>query len=364
MHYAQEIILHIGLARTGSTAIQNALLANKTQLLADGVLFPGAEVNHWHLQSLFATSPRELIQIGRLRLSSDDEIKSFIDLWRSELEREIQDTKPSRIIFSSEYIWSMKPKALGELAAYLRSLGRRVRVFAYLRDPWGEAVSVFLQELVAGRWAGPLKLGYRGDLFPLLQTFEEGFGAEIEARIYADDAVGDFAEWADIKLPASDERPNAKIGIQAACLFTMLNHYFPQFEDGEYKFSAARDWMVEAISGAFPSDTPVRLSKLRARRIRENSLEDCRRIEEKYFGGRSVFEKFYDENEFAEEYDAIDLSRLSPAIVSKGLLTAMHTLAERALYFHDNALRAEAARDPISDEPASETPRSLRAVGD
>lgn len=156
MHKADEVILHVGFAKTGTSAIQAAFRLHKAPLLSLGVLYPGTEDAHHHFQSMFADNPNTLIQICRLNLSSAQAATDFIDAYRAGFEAEVRKTKPRRIVLSSEYITAMNDGELRRLGDYLRGFAERFRVLAYMRDPWSFSISMAQQEFRDGRWSGPI----------------------------------------------------------------------------------------------------------------------------------------------------------------------------------------------------------------
>lgn len=158
MHRAEEIILHVGFAKTGTTAIQRLLLQNKEQLLAQGVLWPGEEDNHYHLRSIISDDPDSQIQIGRLGLTKEA-TQAFLEKWRADFAAEIEAAKPQRIILSTEYLTGAAPHELARLREFLAPFGKRLRVLAYIRDPWSMAISTAQQNIRDGIWAAPVPLG-------------------------------------------------------------------------------------------------------------------------------------------------------------------------------------------------------------
>lgn len=294
MHKADEVILHVGFAKTGTSAIQAAFRLHKAPLLSLGVLYPGTEDAHHHFQSMFADNPNTLIQICRLNLSSAQAATDFIDAYRAGFEAEVRKTKPRRIVLSSEYITAMNDGELRRLGDYLRGFAERFRVLAYMRDPWSFSISMAQQEFRDGRWSGPIQLGYRGDTMPFLEHMERGLGLQMELRLYGDgDCTKDFAEWIDVPVEGFGDRVNVGVSFESACVLTTLNKLYPSYINGVFQHDGARDWMIEAVSKAFPDGRPIRLSRQTADSIREQATADMRAICDRYFNGRQVFDRYY-----------------------------------------------------------------------
>jgi hypothetical protein len=366
MHKADEIIVHAGLAKTGTTALQDACMASKQTLLQAGVLYPGRETNHFHFQSLFADDPYNLIQVRRLGLDDREAERAHIDGYRALFEREVSVLKPRRILISSEYFSSMQPHEMGKLADYLKGFAKKLRVMVYLRDPWSFTVSMGQEEIRTGRWVGRFRFDYRGDMRPYLDAYEHGFGVPLEVRVYDGDTVNDFAQWTGLPIRSNGTLANAGMGYKTACMLTLLNKQYPQFIGNEYRADEARDWMIDAIARAFPDDYPIRLSRYNADLIRNRAADDLRQIEARYFGGARVFDRFYEQSAFIDGEDMIDVSRLGPAIVSEGLMRAMRFLSEQGLHFYKMAQSTQAnanAATNLEDQAGASPPPSVDVGG-
>src|SRR5215510_12928739 len=143
-----ELILHIGLPKTGTTSIQETLAAHRTALLEKGVLYPnsagesahalipasilGAKLNVNHF---FPTIWNGMTPAARL------------ELFRRELDREIRD-RPAhvrRVLISAEHCSSfLKSKALiRDLATFLEPYFQDYKVVAYVRRQDLFAASVY-----------------------------------------------------------------------------------------------------------------------------------------------------------------------------------------------------------------------------
>lgn len=343
MHCAEELIVHVGLAKTGTSAIQETFFAHKADLCSSGILYPGNEPNHYHFQSMFADDPHKLIQVARWRLCDEAIERARISALRDEFEREVEATRPRLILLSSEYFPAMSVAELRRMAEYLRGFAASLRVVAYVRDPWGMTVSTAQEEIRVGLWSGPIRLGYRGDMLPLLQRLEQGFGVRLEVRLYEGNVVRDFTQWVGAPLVRDQRVSNPALGYESACLLAFLNAFYPQFADGVLKGDGARDWMVEAVTLAFPHQQPIRLSKRTALEIQNAAESDLKTIEDRYFSGQAVFRRFYEQGNFTETDDLIDLSRLAPAVVAEGMMRALRFLAERGVYYYEQELAAQAA---------------------
>jgi hypothetical protein len=135
---ASMVFLHCGLHKTGTTAIQAALLASRDKLLAHGILYPvngGNESGHPNLAW-------EILGDGRF--DSDG----------LTLDRAVQQIVafPGKIVLSSEEFESMLdvPSSLTPLVERLRGAGGEVCLVIYTRNETAYAESLYIELLKHG----------------------------------------------------------------------------------------------------------------------------------------------------------------------------------------------------------------------
>lgn len=364
MHQADEILLHIGFAKTGTTAIQRLLFAHKEELLAQGVLWPGEDDNHYHLRSIISDDAATQIQIRRLGLS-DEGVPLFLAEWREKIEAEIRATKPKRILFSTEYLNGAAQHELRRLASFLKQFSPRIRVLAYVRDPWSMAISATQEEVRTGLSPAPVSLAQDVRFNDAIERFKIGLCQELEIRAYQDDVVLNFLEWADISI-AYERAPrvNRSMGLYTACLLAELNRHYPAFDEtGAFLGDHSRGWMAECIAEAFEDEPPIRMNKRTAAAIEELIRSDLDALRRTYFGGREVFPR--NEERFSDDPDdTLHLGRLDTSTATAGLFAAMRGLSDRAIHYFLESQRLrqelEAAKEGAStaSPPPPLTPSS------
>lgn len=135
-----DIVLHIGMPKTGSTSIQNMLEANRDVFADHGVLYPvspgrrNAQLGlpariHAMTGEYEGIRPR-VAKAMRETIGSDADAERFDCAFARELER----SGARRCVISCEALWSFAtvPHRVELLARYLQPFGR-LRVIAYLR---------------------------------------------------------------------------------------------------------------------------------------------------------------------------------------------------------------------------------------
>ena len=356
---ADEIIVHIGLAKTGTTAIQNVLLKNKQYLLEQhGILFPGLRDNHFHLQSLFSETPHLLLQMQRNeKIDTPEAARAFLVSFKESFESEIAASGARTIVISSEYFSSMAPDELAAMYAYLRGFARNMRIIAYIRDPWSHSLSILQQFIRDGYRAAPIRPRYsKTERFIDKSAEAAGMKATVRPflprRAGGGDVVEDFmsligvSDTSGLVREAGNER-NESISRVGACILAGLNLDYPRFtEDGMLIPDPARDWMVDAIIRATPGPG-IFLSKATAAAILDQARPDLECLHETYFDGAPVFFDAFEFVETKDEDDTIDPSSLTKQEIVDAMTAALQAMAQRALNYWESAARLKAKVDDL-----------------
>lgn len=127
----QTRLLHIGLMKTGTTAIQQAASARRKTLLRHGVRYPGRRYNH---------RQAALALMGRRSSTAE------ADDW-TELVREIEADPARRIWISNEFICGCDD---AEASRFLHELGPRTHVVITLRGVPAVLPSIWQQDVKTG----------------------------------------------------------------------------------------------------------------------------------------------------------------------------------------------------------------------
>ncbi len=197
-----KTILHIGMPKTGTTALQECLLASRAELAAQGVLYPanppGCPFNN-HRMLVFGFTPFERLPRHIRRheaytaANQASKYREFLD----HVEAQVREQRPAVTILSSETLFrSLRGQAPRSLSAALAPLGGTVRVAIYLRRPSEFYLSNLQQILKQSHNLGWLRV--RATYHPL-QTYARAFGRDaLAVRSFArgsltdGDIVADF----------------------------------------------------------------------------------------------------------------------------------------------------------------------------
>ena len=286
-----RLLLHVGMSKTGSTAVQELLAANRAQLRRCGVTY--ADVlrgpNHWQLAVAFADRITGLSRAVGVESEADRE-----RLRRRMARRLGRAVRPgSTWVASSEHLSSLlsSRRELEAIAAFLARFFDQVTVLAVLRraDYWLPSSYV---EAVKGGSTRPLNVAFVRsrtrflDHAGFVERWEAAFGTgsvqvlpflesdkrdgvALPARVLAALGVGDGltlpAGWA---LPGG--LPNESISAEATELLRLLNPRLPQ---SALRPTTTRRRVVSFLARQFPGP-PTVLTPAAAQALAANGWVD------------------------------------------------------------------------------------------
>jgi len=210
-----DVVLHVGMGKTGTSSIQFFLRDHRETLAASGILYPTTPGRgRHHKLSLSVKSDDELARSPEwVRLEQDDS-RTFRRAFRRKVLTEVEDSGLSRVLFSDEVLFGSSYPALRGLGKWLTRVARTLRVVVYLRRQDEHLVSRYQEEVKIGEtrrldsWArqdfsglydyharlrhhvdllAPTELvvrRYERDRFPggsILQDFLDAAGVELDA---------------------------------------------------------------------------------------------------------------------------------------------------------------------------------------
>lgn len=280
--------LHIGLPKTGSSAIQAYLRRNRQALSQLGLFYapaPREEDDDWRISSgngvrlarhLNANSAAALVGDG-------DPVKGFARRFMSE-------DHPLSLV-SSEVLAGADRAPLARFRA--EGVGDRpVRVLALVRDVYGHARSTWLQTVKRGGYAGDFTAFCRdhykvGQGTPL-SVWAHEFGAEAMEVVHYDSIAGDlvpqFLAALGVTTPSAGPAPvvNRSLTVNEAAVLAECN----RIHGGSHELARR---VSDHLIYRHPERTAARLvDETAAAVIEERFAGEVADLNARYFGGRHV----------------------------------------------------------------------------
>ncbi len=216
---SREIVLHIGMTKTGSTSVQHVLNASRPALAAQGICYPATpgETRHIMLATAFTSYPNMLADIdnplwgGR---APQRAVEDYLASLRAEIET--LSAGIDQIVFSSEQ-FSTHVRQHGDIArlhAFLAPYARRFRIIVYLRRQDEHFASLYSQFLRLGNVRAPdmshlQPFHHDYDYADVIGRWAAVFGEQaVEPRLFERapdrpfDVLADFAALCGVDLAA------------------------------------------------------------------------------------------------------------------------------------------------------------------
>lgn len=271
----QEIVLHLGLHKTGTTYLQRTLFASKAALREAGVLYPGHKFNLNVLGTTFARDPLSTRLSFKWR-GSVEELLAFEAAEAADLERELRESGCGRALISAEELSLLGVDEVARLVAWLRGMCPNVRAVAYVRDTADWSTSFASQLIRRGALFGevcadPPVPAYRQRLKPWADALGE---RSVTVRSYEQAMLGPGGLLGDLlqaacvppEAVAADTvaaRLNPSLSMEAVLLLDALRARRP-VERGD-TFDRACVRALSAIPGAAFALPPAALREAVAR---------------------------------------------------------------------------------------------------
>lgn len=251
----QEVILHIGAPKTGSTSIQRALqnLNNKKTRLATCQ----SDAHNDVVKTLFISQPAGRIGLLYSKLG-DAELNAIKKKYSEALRSDLRDDNYDRLIISAEEIYSMQRHDKKKLLDFIRVEDLRIKVIGYVRDPAIWVASQIQEVMKNGMYLNQDNLSAS---LKLNEIFSAHLGALLDelggsnCSIYAFEqaiardgsVVAHFAKELGIEL-TEPPRLNESLSAFQFSLVLKLNEA-PLKVNGNLDRTYLRDLIVEKIIG-------------------------------------------------------------------------------------------------------------------
>ena len=256
----RKCLLHIGMHKTGSSAIQQACFFNRAQLSREFNIHYFSEFqNHSALAPCFLKSPDQYFQRVFLKHKNLAESQSYYAGLKARLTAEINKMKGGTFLLSAEGFTKFTLAEAQRLGDFLKPLFDEIEVFVYVRHPFTYANSAAQQTLKGGQTFADIStslfdlnaVGFnaegRSSIHPAYQyrieKYQKIFGKKNvtireydRAKLLDQSIVSDFFQHAfklsSKKLFKQDEAINPSLGMEAAFLLESLNRNVPILANG------------------------------------------------------------------------------------------------------------------------------------
>jgi len=144
-----EVVLHVGMGKTGTSSLQAMLHHNRAGLVERGVLYPASPGRRRHLrlglamQSEDRTPPMSL-DWRRQQVSTPAELRP---LFEDQLFAELAAARAPRLLFSDEALFGSTDDGIRNLRDLMDRIATTVRVVVYLRRQDDHLASRYQQEV-------------------------------------------------------------------------------------------------------------------------------------------------------------------------------------------------------------------------
>lgn len=240
----QKLILHIGMAKTGSTSIQNAMQLNRDYLMENDVFYPAE--NHddkTFFARIFRNDPYK-DNFLKINFGDKKNIDEVLLNAKLKWDKKLKDNNYSTTIISCEGLTFLKADELEGLKNFLLKYfdENNIKVVVYARDPisfiksmisWGVKKGVTTIE-------NAIEVHKEGRYFDFLSRYEKLFNNIIIrpfkiSSFYKGELIDDFFKACDIDIKTTESmyfRSNEAIGLYSAIVLSSLNEKYPIIRDG------------------------------------------------------------------------------------------------------------------------------------
>ena len=254
-----RILLHVGMPKAGSTALQLALARGRERLARQGVLYPRAPLFPDSQNFLVAGLEERRHALPRMIRSAYfdrmDEIAPAFARWMAEIRSSIAASRPETMVLSSEWLFGLRGRQkFDRLAEILRGFGGPIEVVAYVRRPADQYLSAVQQTLKGSHTIRPLTaVRYRTPLEGFARIADTMRVARYDRAAFpGGDIVRDFVDaflpGADLAAAADGGAANATISAEGMAIlagYRRTNH-----RRSRGRFTPDTDRLIAAIREA------------------------------------------------------------------------------------------------------------------
>lgn len=249
-----EVVLHIGMHKTGTTSIQTALAEYD-----DGVtrMARFGHINHSIPVTTLFSSEKYDYHVHKSYGRSNHQIDALRQQWQAELDTELAMPR-KRLIICGEKISLLERAAISRIRNYFLDKARRIRIIAYVREPVSFASSAFQEQIQGGNPKVRIpRPGYRNRF----EKFIDIFGREsVEFVLFEPSAmldgsvISDFCQRTNIQNPIKSqttENKNSRPSRETTQLTYLFNRSGMKAKGNEQLYRS-RALFLEQLRQLFP----------------------------------------------------------------------------------------------------------------
>ena len=300
-----DIRMHIGLPKTGSTAIQRNLQRRRDRLLADqSVLFPVSLGNpSVNLAVAFQAVGKLDDQRMQRSIRTADDIRNYTERLARLFSQEVGRKRPGTVLISSEHLASRltSEEEIRALKDFLAQHTEDIGVYLYLRRQDELALSYYSTAVKNGEtsvFRFPEGENVPPDFYfdRLLNIWSRVFGREsIHVRIYerdclvAGDIVADFYDFVNLPFSGGEggDRENPSISRELLEFLRRFNSHVPKFIDSNS--NVLRGDIASVIDELGVSGTQLIADEAAMERFQGRFTTGNRNVAQQFFNRAELF---------------------------------------------------------------------------
>lgn len=287
----KQLVIHLGDRRTGSTAVQDALVANQINCPTAQICYPTGS-NHNPLAKTLSLKPRPANPLPGQR-----------EMRFSHIAKRIAQSDADIAVISAEQFDGVDPALLkATLAQYFPDLVKTIRLIAYVRPHADRLVSNYAEAVKLGQFEGDLQAYYTHHLAktPLHYTdrftrWRTVFGDAFTLRpfgrktLVGGDIVQDFAQFLFGDTPHSVQNsppPNTALSLQDLAMVGQLQSRIgakPNMSKFQVNMGKTLGQLLAASRDPAQTQTKLSLHADLAKTVQTTYLADARALDAAFF---------------------------------------------------------------------------------
>ena len=298
----KRLYLHVGLAKTGSTAFQKYMYKNRVSYLNQyKLIYPGTQTSHWVLAAQFHDHPSFNIEYNQLAIP-DQQKQDWLREEVAKIESDLLNSNAETALISTEHLSPLSKISLERLAEFLKRFCEKIILLVVVRDPWEYSKSCIQEDVKNGILSGDIAYGYLRGNIEIIEKYEESITESIILLPYTFinkdiNIISNILYYIDVPIienPNDFKAQNKSSCYELVAIMAYFNTLYPTFGDsGQFIKNPIRDWMKDALNSVSFDGTPLTLQGCVVKSIYEESKKDLQLIQEKYLNGERVYSACY-----------------------------------------------------------------------